>query len=210
MSLDQLRSLQQDPVRRRLAELNAVVHAVTPVAVDFASTLLFYILLAFGADVQDAVILGVFLGLGQLVTMLMGRRRPSAMQIASVMLVLLVGGLTIFTNDARIMFWKVSVIYVVVGCSMLRPGWMKRHVPPIAADHLSSDVLQPWERAWATLVILTGVLNAALSSTQSPRTSAVVFGIFAPVTKIGLFTVQYLVLRRLTRRSMQARLELAA
>ncbi len=207
MSLDHLQSLRADPRRRRLAELSAIAHAVRPLAADFASTILFYALLAGGGGVRAATIAGVVLGFGQLAYMLLRGQRPSAMQVASIALVGLVGGITLLTNDARFMFWKVSAIYVVVGAAMLRPGWMRRHVPPIAAEHLPQAVLAPWERAWAGLLILTAAVNLTLSLTQSARTTALVFGVFAPASKVALFVVQYVTLRHRTRRRIREALE---
>ena len=136
MSLDQLRSLHADPSGRRMAEIKAVAHAIAPIASDFASTALFYVMLACGLGVRGSMGVGLALGVAQFVYMLIRRRRTSAMQLASVALVVLVGVLTLVTNDARIIFWKVSIIYFVIGVSMLRPGWMRRHVPPIASNHL--------------------------------------------------------------------------
>ena len=40
--------------------------------------------------------------------------------------------------------------------------------------------------------------------------AALIFGVVAPTTKIALFAIQYVSLRRRTRRSIQARLEAAA
>lgn len=210
MSLDYIKSLRGDSPRRRIAELAAIIHAVRPVALDFASTFLFYFLLMAGADARIAAIVGVGLGVGQIVFMLMCRQRPSAMQIGSVVLVMLVGVVTLLTNDARIVFWKVSVIYLVLGCTMLRPGWMQRYIPPIAAEHLPPKVMIPWERIWAVLIMTTGLLSLVLSLTQSARVTATIFGIFAPVSKIVLFSIQYIRLRHRTLLRMQAQLEAAA
>lgn len=66
------------------------------------------------------------------------------MQVASVGLVTFVGGRTLLTNDARFVFWKVSAAVFVVGCAMLRPGGMRRHIPPIAAEHLPPAAMTPW------------------------------------------------------------------
>ena len=189
--------------------MKAVAHDVRPIASDFASTVLFYVMLAFGVGVRASIALGVALGVTQFAYMLARRRRTSAMQIASVALVVVVGALTLITNDPRIVFWKVSGIYFVLGGSMLRPGWMRRHVPPIALDHLDLGLLTPWERAWALLMLLTAVLNLALSLLVSPRVAAMAFSASALVSKVALFTAQYAILRRHTRRAMRTRLELA-
>ena len=193
-----------------MAELRAVAHAVAPIASDFASTALFYITLGCGLDVRASMSIGLALGVGQFCYVLFRRRRTSAMQMASVALVVLVGALTLVTNDARIVFWKVSIIYVVLGGSMLRPGWMRRHVPPIALNHLDARALVPWERVWAVLLILTAGLNLLLAFTMSPRDAAMAFGASALASKLALFVVQYLILRGRARRSMRARLEAEA
>ena len=210
MSVDQLRSLRGDRVGRNVAEIKAVAHAVAPIASDFASTALFYAMLASGAGLRASIAVGVALGVVQFLYVLIRRRRASAFQVASLVLVVMVGSLTLITNDPRIVFWKVSAIYLVLGCSMLRPGWMQRHVPPIALDHLSSRLLAPWEYGWAVLLILTAALNLSLSLSVSSRTAALAFGAAALASKVALFAIQYLFLRGRTRRSMRARLEAPA
>jgi len=163
---------------------------------DFASTMVFYVSLILSADVRIATALGSAMGLGQLTWMVLRRQRVSAMQQASFILVLVVGGLTIITNDARIMFWKVSAIYFVVGLAMIRRGWMLRFVPPIAAEHLSVEAIARWEFCWAALMLATGAINVALSLTQAARVVAFTMGVFAPTTKIMLFIVQYGLLQK--------------
>ena len=75
MSLDQLRSLQVDRVGRRSAEIKAVAHAVAPIAGDFASTVLFYVMLASSAGVRASIALGVAFGVVQFVYTLVRRLR---------------------------------------------------------------------------------------------------------------------------------------
>jgi hypothetical protein len=65
-----------------------------------------------------------------------------------------------------------------------------RYIPPIATDYLSQEVLTPWECLWAVLILLTGGLNLPLSVTQSARTTALMFGVFALTTTLALFTLQ--------------------
>lgn len=193
-----------------MAEIKAVAHAIAPIASDFASTALFYVMLACGLGVRGSMGVGLALGVGQFFYMLICRRRTSVMQFASVALVILVGVLTLVTNDARIIFWKVSMIYFVLGVSMLRPGWMRRHVPPIASNHLDLRALALWERAWAVLLILTAGLNLLLAFHLSPREAAMAFGVSALASKVALFAIQYLILRSRARRSMRAHLQAAA
>jgi intracellular septation protein A len=209
MSLDELRALRANPSRRQAAEFRAIAFAVKPVIIDFASTMLFYVALALGADVRAATALGAAMGLGQLLYMVMRRQRISPMQSASFILVLLVGGLTVITNDARIMFWKVSAIYLVVGTAMLQPGWILRFVPPIAADHLPREVMIRWGFVWAALILCTGAVNLALSLIEPARVVAQVMGVIAPMTKIMLFAAQYFLLRKRVLRTMAAQLDLS-
>ena len=43
---------------------------------------------------------------------------------------------SLLTGDPRYVLYETAVIYVVIGCTMLRRGWLVRYVPPIALIYL--------------------------------------------------------------------------
>ncbi len=203
---DDLEALRRNPSRSRAIELKALLFAVRPLASDLAATLAFYAVLALSGNVAAAVVFGIALGVVQLVWMLSRRQPISAMQWTSLALVVVMGGLTLVTDDPRYVLFKVSIVYLAIGAAMLQPGWIYRYVPPIAIGHIPRRLVIISGFVWAALIIGTGLLNLALVLTQTPRMVAIVMGLWAPTSKIALFAGQYLVFRAVARRSIRAHL----
>jgi len=206
MADDELEALRRDPSRSRAIELKALFFAIRPLASDLAATLAFYAVLAMSGNVAAAVLFGIALGLVQLMWMLSRRQPVSAMQWTSLALVLVMGGLTLATNDPRYVLFKVSIVYLAIGAAMLQPGWIYRYVPPIALGHIPRHMVIVSGFVWAALIIGTGVLNLALILTQTPRMVAIVMGLWAPLSKIALFAGQYAWFRSVIRRNIRAHL----
>ncbi len=184
--------------------MNPFLYAVRPLATDLAATLVFYGVLAATGDVRTATLVGMGLGVAQVAYMKLRRRPIALLQWTSLALVVVMGGLTLITHDARFVLVKATVVYLAIGATMLQPGWMYRYVPPIATDHLPRQLVVGFGYVWATLLLSTGALNLYLALTASPQVVASVMSIWAPASKIGLFAVQYGVFRTIARRSILA------
>ena len=206
MSEVDLEALRADPAARRMAELEAFLFAVRPIASDLAATLVFYLVLLVGGRVDVAVGLGIALGLGQLVRALSQRVRVPPMQWVSLGLVVVMGGATLITHDPRFVLIKVSVIYALIGGAMLQPGWLHRYIPPIAVRHIPERWVVISGYVWAALILGTGVLNLVLTLTVDARTVAAVMTVWAIGSKIVLFAGQYALFRVVARRSIRASL----
>ncbi|WP_217430282.1 septation protein IspZ, partial [Sphingomonas bacterium] len=202
---DDLASLA-NPGQRRRVEMSALVFAIRPLAIDLASTLCFYMLLAITGSLVVATVSGMVLGLAQLGWMRWRRQRIAAMQWAMLLLVGVVGGVTLALNDARPLFFQVSAAYLIIGLAMLQPGWIGRYVPPIAMARLPRRLVVASGFVWAGLILITGLLNLALILTVPVRTAAAVFGIWAASSKLVLFAGQYLFFRAIVRRRIAAAL----
>lgn len=188
---------------RRALERRSFVHAARPVASDLASTLLFYAVLAATGDARAAAALGVALGLAQVA---LQRRRglPVApLQWAGLALVVVLGGLTIATRDPRFLLFKASLVYAVLGAAMLRPGWMGRYLPALAAGRVPPRLVAGFERGWAALMGATGALNLLLIAAVDARVAALAMGWWAPCSKLALFAGQYLLFRKITRDALR-------
>jgi len=184
--------------------MNAFVYAVRPLATDLAATLFFYGVLAATGDVRAATLIGMALGIAQVIYMRLRRRPIALMQWTSLSLVVVMGGLTLLTHDPRFVLVKATVVYLAIGAAMLQPGWMYRYVPPVATDHLPRKLVVGFGYVWAALIVGTGGLNLYLTFTASPQTVASVMSVWAPASKVALFAVQYLTFRRIARRSILA------
>lgn len=197
------------PVRHesRRLERSALLSAISPLIVDLGSTLAFYAILLATGDPRLAAAMGMALAVGQLV-LAMARRRPlPTLQWASIALVLVVGSLTLLTNDPRFVLVKATLVYGIIGGSMLKRGWMARYIPTIAAAHLPSRLLGRFEKAWAILLLGTGVLNISLVLVSSAERTAQFMAIWVFASKLALFAIQYVWCRSVARPAIKASME---
>ena len=193
--------------RTRRLERSTLLAAIAPLAVDLGSTLAFYALFALTADPRIAAAGGMALAIGQLLLAKLRHRPIATLQLASIALVLIIGGITLWTDDPRFVLVKATVVYAILGGSMLRPGWMARYIPPIAASHVPAGLLSGFERAWAALLLGTGALNVAVLLWAGPARAAQVMGAWVIASKLALFAVQYIWCRAVARPSIKAQLQ---
>src|SRR6516162_4827620 len=95
---------------------------------DLASTILFLIAYLLTQNIPLAVALGI-----AQISVQLARRKPiDTMEWLSLFLVVTSGTAALLTDNPRFVMFKPSVIYVIVGIVMLKPGWMNRYLPPLA------------------------------------------------------------------------------
>jgi intracellular septation protein A len=170
---------------------------------DLASTLFFLVLFLLTKNLILSVALGMALGVIQ-IGLEFARRKPvDTMQWLSLFLVLASGTTTLLTNDPRFVMVKPSVIYVIVGIVMLRPGWMNRYLPPIAVA-VVPDIAFVFGFVWAGLMFASAALNLVVAVTLDAATWAVVMSIWGMASKIGLFLIQYAIMRLIGVRRRRA------
>ncbi|MGZ6020600.1 MAG: septation protein IspZ [Phenylobacterium sp.] len=169
--------------------------AVRPLVLDLMSTLIFVVLSALLHDVMLATAVAIAAGAARVVWQLSRREHVNALQWMSLGLVLVTGGATLITHNPRFMMAKPSVVYVLVGVSMLERGWMLPYLPPSAREHIGDEVMIGWGYVWAGLMFVTAVLNAAVALTLSLAMWSAFIAVFPIVSKLGLFAVQYLAIR---------------
>jgi len=193
-------------MRTSRLEASSFLYAVRPIATDLASTLLFYAVLALSGDARAAALLGIALGVSQIALLRLRRLPISPIAWASVGLTVTLGALTIATSDPRFVLVKVTIFYAVFGATMLRPGWMERYIPSIAAGHLPERLIGGFERIWAALMLGTGALNLLLAFTVDARTVATIMTTWAIGSKLALFAAQYIFFRSVARPRIKAAL----
>jgi intracellular septation protein len=200
------------PERReaRRLERSTLLAAIGPLVVDLGSTLVFYALFALTDDPRLAAAVGMALAAVQLVVAKVRHRPIATLQWASITLVLAVGTLTLLTNDPRFVLFKATLVYGIIGTSMLKRGWMSRYVPPIATAHLPERLLSGFERVWAILLLGTGVLNLALVLATRPERVAQVMAVWVVASKLVLFAIQYAWCRAVARPAIKAQLQRSA
>ena len=77
----------------------------------------------------------------------------------------------LFTQDARFLMIKPSVVSVVFGLTMLKPGWMDRYLPADAIKYVP-DIAVIFGYVWAGSQFLAAVVNIVVALSVDPVTWA--------------------------------------
>ena len=128
------------------------------------------------------------------------------MTYASLALVIVLGTVTLLTNDPRFMLAKPSIAHFAIGAIMLKRGWMLRYLPPIVTETVPEYVTAAGY-AWAALMFVIGAGMIAVAATGDLKLWAFYITVVAGGAKILAFAVQYVVLRLIvtSRRRAAAR-----
>ena len=150
-----------------------------------------------------SVSLGIAFGVTQIGIQIVRRKRIDTMEWLSLFLVVAAGTATLLTHDPRFVLFKPSVVYAIVGCVMLKPGWLNRYLPEIART-VVPDVAIMVGYAWAGLMFVSAAVNAFVALTCEIATWAVVMPIFGIVSKLAMFLGGFAALRLTARRRIRA------
>jgi intracellular septation protein len=170
---------------------------------DLASTIFFVILFLLTHNTVLAVALGTALGVVQIAIPLIRRKPVHTLEWLSLFFVIATGTATILTDDPRVMLFKPSVIYAILGMFMLKAGWIIRYLPAIAKA-VASDVAVFVGYAWAFVMFVTAAVNALVAVTYSVQTWTMVMLIFGMVSKIAIFSAGFLAIRLTIVRRVRA------
>ena len=170
---------------------------------DLASTVFFLVVFLLSKNIPLAVALGVALGVAQIGWEFVRKRPIDTMQWMSLFLVVGAGTATLITNDPRFVMVKPSLIYLVVGVVMLKPGWMNRYLPPVAKE-LVPDLAFIFGFIWSGLMFFSAALNVIVALNFSVVTWASFMSVYGIVSKLGLFLIQYAVMRYIGIRRRRA------
>jgi intracellular septation protein len=177
---------------------------------DLASTFFFLIVYSVTKNIVLSVVLGMALGVAQIGWELARKKPIDTMQWLSLFLVMGFGTATLISNNPRFVMVKPSLIYLVVGVVMLKPGWMNRYLPPVALE-VVPDIATIFGFVWSGLMFFSAVLNLIVALNFSVQTWASFMTIYGIVSKLSLFMIQYATMRLIgVRRRAQmtpARLE---
>lgn len=161
---------------------------------DLASTLLFLAVYVLTGNLFLAVGLGMALGIGQIGAQLLRKQPVEALQWLSLVIIFASGTATFLTDDPLFIMMKPSIIYVIVGLVMLKRGWMTRYLPPIARATVP-DLAITFGYVWAGMMFFSAVLNIVLALTLDVTAWAAVKSVWAIGSKIGLFGIQYAIMK---------------
>lgn len=181
--------------------------ALLQLAEDFLSALVFLGIYLATGNLPLAVGSAMAVGAAQFALAKWRGRRLEAMQWLSLGLVIVLGAVTLITNDSRFVMAKPSFIHFAVGAVMLRRGWMDRYLPPIVKDNLSQQIIVLTGYAWAGLMFTLGLANLYVAANYSPIVWGYFLSIGAMGAKIVAFFAQYLVFQVLIRRRLRTNVQ---
>lgn len=176
---------------------------------DMASTFLLLVVFLATKNMPLAVGLGMALGIAQIGWEFARKRPIDTMQDPSLFLVVGSGIATLITRDPRFVMMKPTIIYVIVGIVMLRPGWLNRYLPPVALE-MVPDVAYIFGYIWAALMFVSAALNVVAASQFDIATWSAFMSSFAIASKLGLFSIQDATMRLIGIRRRRAQGALAA
>jgi intracellular septation protein len=170
---------------------------------DMASTRFFLGLFLLTRNIPLSVALGVALGVAQIGWQFVRKKPIDTMEWMSLFLVVGSGVATLVTDNPRFVMVKPSLIYILVGVVMLKPGWMNRYLPPIAKA-VVPDVAVIFGFVWAGLMFTSAVLNLVVALNFNVVTWSVFMSVYGIVSKAGLFLIGYPTMRYIGVRRWRA------
>lgn len=184
--------------------MREMLHAGRAVLADVASTIFFLALYALTGNIVLAVALGMALALLQIGWKLARRQAVDTLQWISLFLVIASGSTTLLTRDPVFVMLKPTAIYLLVGGTMMRRGWMTRYMPPIAVEKLP-DLIVIFGYAWAGLMFFSAALNLVLALSLSVIAWGAAMAAWGTASKLALFFAQYGAMKAIGMRRKRAR-----
>ena len=185
-------------------------YAARPILTDMLSTILFAALFALTSNIYLATGAAMALGIGQVAFEKLRGKPVPGMQWASLGLVTVLGGATLFTGDPRFVMIKPTIVYLTIGAAMLQPGWMDRYMPPASKDYLSRRLIVAGGYVWSGLMFTTAALNLIIAFTMDHKAWLTFIGVFPLASKLSLFAVHYASFRFIALRNHRAQEAMAA
>ena len=181
------------------------LQSVGPLLRDFLSTIAFVIALSVLHDTQKAIIVGIIVGLVEIAWEYARHRKLGVMQIASLFLVITLGGASLITRDPWFVMIKPSIGYAAIGIVMLKRGWQAAYVPQIARDLVPESRFVFWGYAWSALMLFSAAGNLVLVGLVDVKTWSRVLLVWGIGSKLTLFLLEYASIRLEAGRTLRQR-----
>ena len=176
---------------------------------DFFSTILFVVVWIATDSIAIATGVAIAGAIGQFVWAKRTGYTMTVISYASLALVVLLGGATLFTGDPRFVLVKPSLAHFGIGAIMLKRGWMARYMPPKVME-VAPDLPVAAGYWWAALMFLTGAGVVATALSGDTKLWGYFVFVIAPGFKIAAFAVQYALFRILIGRRIAAAAQASA
>ncbi|HEX4693396.1 inner membrane-spanning protein YciB [Sphingomonas sp.] len=173
--------------------MRQLLYAVVPLIFDSLGVIVFAVLMATHVELIAATVVGAATAIAVVGWELVRRRPVAAVQWLSLVLVIVGATATLVTRDPRFVMAKPTIVYALVGATMMRRGWMNRYVAPEQLAGVE-DLMVRFGYVWAALMFLTGATNliVALVFTAWWPTFLAVFPL---ASKLLLFGFQFIFVR---------------
>ena len=178
-------------------------YAGRELVLDFASTLIFLGLYELTHSLPISIGLGIAVAVAQIGWTMARGHKIDALQWVSLALVVSSGTATLVTNNPVFVMLKPTVIYVAIGWAMLQRGWMVRYMPREAMEHVP-DLAIAFGYVWAAMMFFSAALNLVLGLTAGVALWGTVMSLWALTSKLGLFAIQYAIMRFIGHRRYHA------
>ncbi|HYW63999.1 MAG TPA: septation protein IspZ [Bradyrhizobium sp.] len=172
-------------------------------ATDFFSTIVFLALYLITGNILLATGVAIAGAIAQVIWARLRGEALSFMTYASLALVIVLGSVTLLTNDPRFVLAKPSIAHFAIGAIMLKRGWLLRYMPPIVSETIPEYVTIAGY-AWAALMFALGAGVIAVASTGDMKLWAFYVSVVAIGAKIAAFGVQYAAFRILVTSRIRA------
>jgi len=170
---------------------------------DFFSTIVFLVLYFISGSIVLATSLAIAGAIGQVIYARVTGKELGFMTWASLGLVIVLGSVTLLTQDPRFVLAKPSIAHFAIGAIMLKRGWMLRYMPPIVVETIPDYVIVAGY-CWAILMFALGAGTIAVAATGDIRLWAIYISFVSVGAKILAFAVQYVVFRILVTSRVRA------
>ena len=170
---------------------------------DFFSTIVFLVVYLATNSIVLATSVAIVGAIGQIIYARLKGKELGFMTWASLGLVIVLGGVTLLTEDPRFVLAKPSIAHFAIGAIMLRRDWMLRYMPPIVAETIPEYVTIAGY-AWAILMFALGAGTIAVAATGDLKLWAIYVSVVSVGAKILAFAVQYVAFRLLITSRVRA------
>ncbi|CAL78708.1 putative intracellular septation protein [Bradyrhizobium sp. ORS 278] len=178
-------------------------HALIELGTDFLSAIFFLVLYLATGSVVVATSVAIGVAVAQFAHAKIRGQQLGFMTYASLGLVIVLGAITLITNDPRFMFAKPAIAHFAVGVIMLKRGWLLRYVPQLVTDNIP-DAVTVAGYAWAALMFSLGLGTIAVALSGDLKLWVLYISVVAVGAKIAAFAIQYVVFRLLVIRRIRA------
>jgi intracellular septation protein A len=170
---------------------------------DFLSTIVFLVVYLTTDNVILATAVAIVGAIGQVIWSRVKGQTLGYMTWASLGLVIVLGGMTLLTHDARFVLAKPAIGHVAIGLIMLKRGWMLRYMPAIVTENIPEYVTFAGY-AWAALMFVLAAGTVAVAMTGDMKLWTLYVTVVLVGAKLVAFAIQYVAFRILVGNRIRA------